>query len=66
MNNRREIIKELKKAMEFYERLGFKHLPIKKSDPSPLLEVPPAVAKQNYRVSDGAGAYAPNKLKLLK
>ncbi len=66
MNNKTEIVKELKKAMEFYERLGFKHLPIKKSDLSHLLEVLPAVAKQNYRVSDRAGAYAPNKLKLLK
>ncbi|MEF9437877.1 MAG: hypothetical protein L0922_03705, partial [Candidatus Mariimomonas ferrooxydans] len=38
----------------------------KKSDLSSLLEIRPAVAKQNCRVSDRAGAYAPNKKKLLK
>jgi len=66
MNNKTEIIKELKKAMEFYQRLGFKHLPIKKSALSVVLVDSPAVAKQNGRVSDRTGAYAPNKLKLLK
>lgn len=31
MNNRTEIIKEFKRAMEFYRELGFKYLPLKES-----------------------------------
>ncbi len=37
MNNKAEILNELKKAMEFYRELGFEYMPVKKSDMGDLL-----------------------------
>jgi DNA polymerase len=71
MNNRREIIKELKKAMEFYQELGFEQIPVKKSDLVELLANTLVIKKQNderpsYQVSEKVGAYASNKEGALK
>ncbi len=32
MNNKAVVIKELRKAMEFYGELGFEYLPVNKAD----------------------------------
>ncbi len=71
MNNRREIIKELKKAMEFYQEIGFEQIPVKKADLAELLTNTFAIKKQSdetpsYQASEKVGAYASNKEGTLK
>ncbi len=62
MDSKAEIIKELKKAMEFYQELGFERLPVKEADLFDLF----VNENQTYQVSEEAGAFASNKESSLK
>ncbi len=72
MNNA-EIIREIKKAMEFYQELGFEHIPV---DPNLLPEGPEAlkergagiksVTKSAVRVSEDRSGYSSEKASALK
>lgn len=62
MNNKTEIIKELKKAMEFYQELGFERLPVKEADLFDLF----VNENQTSRVSEEVGAFASSKESSLK
>ncbi len=71
MNNKNEIIRELKKAMEFYREIGFDRLPVKKADMEDLFAQLPAAKRQGYtasssQVSEQPGNYASNKQMALK
>lgn len=60
--NSTEIVKQLKKAMEFYQELGFERLPVKEADLFGLF----ANENQTSRVSEEVGAFASSKESSLK
>jgi len=71
MNNKTELIKELKKAMEFYREIGFEQIPVRKDALKEFLIKTPDIKKQGEeaplsRVPEKSGAYASNKEKALK
>ncbi len=48
MNNRTELINEVRKAMEFYSELGFEYLPVKKADIINLISEKTSSYGQDY------------------
>ncbi len=60
--NSAEIVKQLKKAMEFYQELGFEHLPVKEDDLFDLF----VNENQTYQVSEEVGAFALSKESSLR
>ncbi|HDK16447.1 MAG TPA: hypothetical protein ENG75_00705, partial [Nitrospirae bacterium] len=61
MDSKTEIIKDLRKAMEFYQELGFEHLPVKLSG----TDGAPTSATRS-KVSERSGVYTADKAKALK
>jgi DNA polymerase len=62
MNNKTEIVKQLKKAMEFYQELGFERLPVKEAELFSLF----ANENQTSQVSEEVGAFTSSKESSLK
>jgi len=63
MDNKTEIIEELKKALEFYQALGFERLPVKDTELSGFDVI---AERQSYQVSEAKGAFASSKEIALK